>query len=124
MRYVHKAGYIYNDLKPDNIMIKNLHVSNSSDLFDNAELSLIDFGFCSKYIETLKRKDGSKKFVHVDQKDTDDFKSNMFFASLDTLKFKTQSRRDDMVMLSYMLMTIKNGGEIKGVNQVEVDRTI
>ena len=53
LRHVHKAGYIYNDLKPDNIMIKNLHISNESELFENAELSLIDFGFCSKYIETL-----------------------------------------------------------------------
>ena len=124
IRFVHKAGYVYNDLKPDNIMIKNFDESQTFDMFENAELSLIDFGFCSKYIETVQRKDGSKKFVHIDEKDTEDFKSNMFFASLNTLNFKSQSRRDDLIMLSYILMSISNGGEIKGVNQQSVDHNM
>ena len=39
LRTVHKAGRIYNDMKPENIMLGNQTVT------------LIDFGLCSKYID-------------------------------------------------------------------------
>ena len=37
---IHAAGYTYNDLKLENIMLKGNKVK------------LIDFGFCQKYIDT------------------------------------------------------------------------
>ena len=43
---VHATGYIYNDLKLDNIMIGN----SDDDLMSSHEIRLIDFGFASKYI--------------------------------------------------------------------------
>ena len=42
----HKSGYVYNDLKPENICIGNFENDE-----ENYILKLIDFGLCSKYIK-------------------------------------------------------------------------
>ena len=61
---VHEAGYIFNDLKLDNIMTslndiscldphldnKNDSSQSEKDLFADSDLHLIDFGFASKYV--------------------------------------------------------------------------
>ena len=46
LEYVHEAGYIHNDLKPDNIMIG---VADTSD--DSSDVKIIDFGLASQYID-------------------------------------------------------------------------
>lgn len=44
LEYIHDAGYIYNDLKEDNIMI-----TEQGD--DDFKVTLVDFGLVSKYIK-------------------------------------------------------------------------
>ena len=105
---IHKCGLIYNDLKLDNILIGfNSKVSTSGSSFKNLDLHLIDFGFCSKYI-----KNGS----HIAQAESQKFRGNMMFASMDQLDFKTPSRRDDMISLCYLLSFLLNEGKLKDIN--------
>ena len=62
------AGYTYNDLKLDNIIVgdaddENLHI-----------LRLIDFGFAQNYLN----KDGS----HIKEELIEQFRGNMIFSSI------------------------------------------
>jgi len=41
---VHQAGYTFNDLKPDNIMLNN-------DYDGKLRVTLVDFGFAKRYID-------------------------------------------------------------------------
>jgi len=67
---IHEAGYIYNDMKLDNILIGDY--KNKEDSMHN--IRLIDFGFASKYLD----KDGN----HLPLTETQVFRSNMIFASI------------------------------------------
>ena len=44
---IHLLGWIYNDIKLDNIVVGDAESSPSS----LSELRLIDFGFCTKYLD-------------------------------------------------------------------------
>ena len=46
MQCVHESGYIYNDMKTDNIMIGSADPTNES-----SDVKLIDFGLAEKYID-------------------------------------------------------------------------
>ena len=66
---IHNAGYIFNDLKPDNILFdypakipKFFYAGNA---LKYSKLHIIDFGFAQKYI------DGNK--YHLPQTDIDKF---------------------------------------------------
>lgn len=97
---VHMAGRIYNDLKPENIMVNKgedgeLHVK------------LIDFGFASKYI--------TPQGCHIDDLELlDKFRGNIMFSSLDQMEFKPTSRKDDMVSLCYMMLYMLSGLQMPG----------
>jgi serine/threonine protein kinase len=79
---VHMAGYTYNDLKLDNILLGN----TSGDFMD--EVRLIDFGFATKFQDS----NGN----HYDQRSQDMFRGNMIFATVNQFDFKTTSRKDDL----------------------------
>ena len=67
---IHEAGFIYNDLKMDNILVGNFKSCESS-LY---KIRLCDFGFACRYQDKHGR--------HLEQSDVDVFRSNMIFASL------------------------------------------
>ena len=75
---VHKAGFVYNDLKLDNIMVSfgqklpDKYVDD--DAFLNIDINLIDFGFSTPYIN---RKTGEL----LPKKTVSNFRGNMVFAS-------------------------------------------
>jgi len=52
---IHAAGYTYNDLKLDNLLIgfkDKLSKNYTSDnIFENVSLHLIDYGFATRYID-------------------------------------------------------------------------
>ena len=100
---MHTAGRIYNDLKPENIMIS----------FDEKEgqtteqVTLIDFGLTSKYM----RKDKT----HIkDSETTEIFCGNIHFASLDQMNFYRTSRKDDIISLYFMMIWLLNNNDLVG----------
>ena len=71
LEQLHSIGFVYNDLKPDNICIgntqnKNLHV-----------LKLIDFGLATPYRENIIE---SKEYRHV-KREHKSFCGNLAFSS-------------------------------------------
>ena len=52
LRKVHEAGYIFNDLK-----LENLLLDYKAKLTPTSDIKLIDYGFCTKYL---------KKGKHID----------------------------------------------------------
>ena len=80
---LHAIGSVYNDLKLENI------------LFDkNGETVLIDFGLCQKYST---------------QEELSSFRGNLMFASVEKLRFKKTTRKDDLVALGYLLIYLVSG---------------
>ena len=79
LRVMHELGYIHNDIKLDNILVG---------LKDSQLLYLIDFGMSSEYLDN----DGN----HIPKKDLQYFKGNLMFASLNSCRGNTKSRRDDL----------------------------
>ncbi len=104
---VHAAGYIYNDLKLDNIMVgfknKLPKEHNEENALADASLHLVDFGFATRYIDKLTG-------LHIQKDEVETFRGNMIFGSLNQLNFMTTSRRDDVISLCYMLIYILNDG--------------
>jgi casein kinase I homolog HRR25 len=94
------VGYIYNDLKPDNICVGIYRDSNSLHI-----LKLIDFGLALPYLQ-LNEITGVKEHVKCVQKN---FQGNLAFSSKNAFNETTLSRRDDLISLVYMLTYLSSG---------------
>jgi serine/threonine protein kinase len=124
VKIVHKAGYVYNDLKLDNILVSNkTGLKNDPGALEGAKIHLVDFGFASKYYNSFKTADGIKH-SHVAQEDLDCFTGNMINASIDLLDFKTPSRRDDLISLCYMLCSLFRGGSLPMINDENLEKML
>lgn len=106
---VHSAGYVYNDLKLDNLMIGFNESVNPSKELCSSSLHMVDFGFASRYIDSQTQE-------HIEQGEVETFQGNLIFGSLNQLKFKKTSRRDDMISLCYMLVYLMNNGQMEGID--------
>lgn len=88
-QYVHGAFIVHSDIKPDNFMIN-----------DVGKVVLIDFGLASLYVEsgdtTKHRRDEHKEHLIGSPK----------YASYFLHDGHTPARRDDMISVGYMLMTL------------------
>ena len=73
LKVLHESGFIYNDLKLDNIMIHR--DSDSQD--DDFNLVLIDYGFATEYLNNFGD--------HLPLEEMENFKGNLIFASEHTL---------------------------------------
>lgn len=89
---LHSIGYIYNDLKPDNICVGALGTSCR-------KLQMIDFGLCTKFLS----RDGK----HIEQCNSS-FIGNLLFCSPNILEKKITSRRDDLISLYYLLVYLSS----------------
>ena len=98
LRIIHEAGYVYNDIKLENIMVK------PSKSGHDLKVVLIDFGMAQKYTD----EDGE----HLNDKEMSKFGGNLIFSSYEVLNFRRPSRRDDLIMLSYFLIYLLNGAEM------------
>ena len=87
--YIHNHDIIHRDVKPGNI---NIGIGDNSKF-----LFLIDFGLCKKY-----RSSSTKN--HYPFEKGKDLIGNARYSSLNALEGGTQSRRDDLESLGYVLI--------------------
>ena len=93
IEFLHSKNYIYRDIKPDNFLIGDK---------DPNIIYLIDFGLCKKY-----RSD--KTGNHIMPKYTGELNGTLKFASLNSIKGKELSRKDDLISIGYMLIYFIKG---------------
>ena len=125
---IHKNGYIFNDLKPDNILVGNITLNeakkeilknknnpelNSKMLEDMQlfKLRFIDFGLVTRFLD--------QKGEHIKDGISDKFKGSMLFASKNSFKFLRTSRRDDLISLVYIIIFMIDIDRLKFINEVE-----
>ena len=84
---LHDEGYIHRDIKPENFL---MGLGESKDT-----VYLADFGLAEKHNEVYKEKDG--------------FLGKPVYASMNTHLGISQSRRDDMESIGYVLMFFQSG---------------
>lgn len=109
LRVIHSAGYVYNDLKLDNVMM-DFGASDRSALgpesLDYIRLTLIDFGFATPYLDRAHNDE------HIGKCELDLFQGNLMFGSAYQLGFTATSRRDDLISVIYLLIFIMNKGQL------------
>ena len=97
-------GFIYNDLKQDNILIgqRSIHEIDDSeidgDLDSFCKVFLIDFGLIQRYIDS--------NGVHIEPNLPCFFKGSLMYASKNAFEFTKMSRRDDLISLVYLLIKL------------------
>ena len=99
-RKIHDAGYVYADLKLDNILVGDAKILPNSE-FSLYKIRLIDFGLAKPYILP----DGS----HIPQTKDHKFEGNLMFSSPNAMNFTALSRRDDLISLCYILLYLVEG---------------
>lgn len=94
---LHKIGKIYNDLKLDNVI-----VGDCNGTFESlSDIRLIDFGLCTDYLDP----NGN----HIEMANQSTFHGNMAMGSVNAMNFKSVSRRDDLISLTYLLVYMIQG---------------
>ena len=109
LKMVHQAGYVYNDLRPENVAI-DFDEGNG-----NPVATLLNFGLTTKF----KYPNGT----HLLNTETiESFHGNILFSSLDSMNFHKTSRKDDMVSLYYMMIFLLNNDNIVGEEDQEIEK--
>jgi len=110
---IHVSGFIYNDLKLENILLgygQKLPVDcTSGNCFQNVILTLVDFGFASRYIN-------KQTGEHEPVSKVSCFRGNLLFSSKYKMQFDRTSRRDDIISLFYLMVYLLNQGNMPGIN--------
>lgn len=93
LEFVHEAGFVHRDLKPDNF------VTGGGDL--SRRIFLIDFGLSARYCD--------RSGVHLPPSSGKAFVGTFRYASMRTHEGHSQSRRDDLEQLVYVLIFLYRG---------------
>jgi len=93
LEYLHSKNYVHRDIKPDNFCIGST---------DTHTIYLIDFGLATKY-------KNSKTGEHYLNECHNSLTGTARFASLCAHKGETQTRKDDLEGLGYVLLYFLKG---------------
>lgn len=93
IEYVHENHYIHRDIKPENLVV------GPGDAVD--KLFLIDFGLSKQYL--------TANGDHIPYKTDRSFIGTARYASINSQRHVTQSRRDDMESIGYVLVYFLKG---------------
>ena len=88
LEFIHSKNIIYCDVKPENFMIG---------IKDPNVIYIVDFSLCKKY-------SSSKTGRHKLPKTTKKLSGTLKYCSINVLRGKEQSRRDDLISLGYVLI--------------------
>ena len=83
---------------------------NDDDMFEKSHINLVDFGFATSYLA-----DGKKE--HIQKSEVAFFRGNFIFSSINQLKYRTTSRRDDIHSLFYLIVYLLNKGHLQDFEQ-------
>lgn len=95
LKHLHNAGYVHGVLHPGNVMFGRHGTPYTNTVF------LIDFGDSLRYI----RRNG----IHMEQRKVQSIVGTLDFGSISMLQCHSQSRRDDMQSLLYLILYLING---------------
>lgn len=98
---MHKSGYLYCDIKLNNIVVGDCIELNRHSTNHLHKLRFIDYGLSRRYLD-----DHGK---HVPKIRERVFKGNVVFASKNLFNLDTPGRRDDFISLSYLLLYTIDG---------------
>lgn len=93
IEYLHDKKFVHRDIKPENLV---LGPGNTVD-----KLFLIDFGLSKRYVTAAG--------AHVPLQTDTAFIGTVRYASINSQRHVTQSRRDDLESIGYMLIYFLNG---------------
>ena len=116
LELVHKSGFVYNDLKLENILLSNSSGVPDEQSYDpkdslaRANLVLTDYGLTTRWLD-------SKTGLHIGQSEVSCFGGNIYFASINQLQFLRTSRRDDLHSLMYMLIYLLNRQSLRSISK-------
>ena len=68
------------------------------------KIVLVDYGMAMKYTDSNGNHLPPSKMTH--------FQGNLVFASVDVLSFNRPSRKDDLIMLCYLLISLLNRNDL------------
>lgn len=97
LEVLHDNGYLYMDMKEDNIVILLNNLENKKENL----CTLIDFGKCFYYKNKIFKK---RKKINLNK-----IEGNICFTSVNVLKEEIPERIDDIISLSYLLIYLNKG---------------
>lgn len=100
IREVHEAGYLYCDLKLNNVLIGDAQ-ETAPPRDQPYRARLIDYGLARKYLDA--------EGEHLPNLVQRVFRGNVIFASKNLFNLDTPSRRDDLISLCYLLLYLIDG---------------
>lgn len=100
IKLIHHAGYTYNDMKLDNIMVGFPKSVRFHEEYLH-KIKMIDFGLAQKYIDANGK--------HIPAVKERFFQGNLIFASQHCFNLLTHSRRDDLISLAYLMLYLIDG---------------
>ena len=95
LKFIHEEGFIYTDLKSDNMALL-LEENNFNN--DSINITLLDFGFAKKYTDN--------NGTHKSKNDCPKSHGNIYLSSINSLSGNPISRRDDIISLLYFLFDL------------------